>query len=145
MAIPCGEHPEPSSAACPDVCTGGCNNGKCVISCSDDNACPSAIECPAGMNCQVTCTGLDSCSDAVHCDDDFPCHVTCNGEAACKNFTIYCGARSDCQMTCGATAPQSNCLGAHMVCGAGECHAQCFGQNHPSMDCGDACACNGCS
>ncbi len=143
-ATPCGDHPEPASVECPGICTGGCDKGTCVVVCSGDNYCGGTTTCPEGMNCQVTCTGFQSCGYEIHCNDDYWCQVTCNGEEACPSLEIVCGARSDCSVTCGATAPTTNCTSVIMHCGKGKCLSQCYGQKEPELICGDACACDKC-
>jgi hypothetical protein len=136
---PCGESATPPDIPCPDVCSGGCADGVCLIDCSGEQSCNSIINCPEGLDCQVTCSGNFSCRYQIVCDDYYKCTVGCTAPGSCTGAEIVCGEIGDCHVTC---AVGDACNNADITCGDGDCTALCFGTGNPVVDCSSACSCN---
>lgn len=110
---------DPVAESCPAACTGGCDDGVCVIDCGVSADCRAAdIVCPDGIACRVECSGPLTCFAAsVTCPSDASCDVQCSNELACSDLALSCGS--------------------------GACGASCSGADSGAvaMDCGDACSC----
>jgi hypothetical protein len=140
---PCGPPAPPVQTQCPSECTGGCADQVCLILCDQEQSCNFPMTCPPGMDCQVTCTGGGSCRVQLTCDDSYQCSVTCTGDQACRGLTVSCGSVGRCGMVCGTHA--ETCQGADLICGGGECEAQCFPPAaQPTVECGSSCSCTAC-
>ena len=94
-----------------------CEDGICVIDCSEPDACPSTVRCPPSVRCLVFCTGAGSCRGGIDCTMANRCNPECLGDNSCAG-PIDC-ASSDCEVDCR---------------GPGACSG--------GVDCTDACACD---
>lgn len=94
-----------------------CNNGTCIMDCSEPGSCTGVVRCPPSARCQVLCSGTDSCRGGIDCSQATRCTADCLGPNACAG-PIDC-AISECEIDCR---------------GAGSCSG--------SVDCSDACACD---
>lgn len=112
---------EPSKPLpCPAACTGGCQEGACVIDCNDTSDCQlEMIVCPEGWPCRVECGGISSCQEAfVQCPSAHSCAVSCSNTSACQGGLLKCGSQA--------------------------CTAKCDGiaTSLDGVECGDACSCD---
>jgi hypothetical protein len=139
----CGESPPAPGGACPEVCTGGCLLGSCLIACLDYQSCKEdSITCPEGFNCHLLCANKQSCEKAIiQCPSAQACTVECAGEQSCKDARIRC-TDGTCTTQCAGTYA---CEHTGVACGEGACEARCQpGSKSPSLNCGSACRCTSC-
>lgn len=117
---------EPTAVGCPAECTGGCQNGTCVIECGGASSCEGqTLICPPDLGCSVRCTGAASCREStILCPAQEECSVDCVGEAACARSQVQCAAGS-CRMWCSASSQV--CAEAQVVCGTKDTEVVCDG------------------
>jgi hypothetical protein len=115
--------------ACPAVCTNGCDDGTCVLSCR--NRCT----CPEGQHCVINCMP-NKCNERIDCRAAKSCAINCRN-GACSG-PIECGAAA-CNIRCERKAcnDQVDCTESSrccVLCGPDSCSdVRC-----PS-GCGDRC------
>lgn len=137
--------PSTTPVDCDSTCAavgGSCQDGACVFTCGEMDACPGSIRCPDGLDCRIQCTGTNSCAGGVVCPTvgGQLCDVEC-GQDACKGGVV-CGG-TDCNVDCAngacrgvsgsATNLTLNCTGdgscsdATLSCNAQNCNMTCSG------------------
>lgn len=146
--LACGVDAAAGPGDCPPECSGGCQNGTCLIECDDPSECSGdTIICPGDRPCLVVCSSSSACHEAsVQCAPLFSCNVQCSGSSACSDLVMTCSEDGICVMDCQSGA--SVCAGAHVDCGLDNCTTVCDDPNSgPTMSCfggGASCACNSC-
>jgi hypothetical protein len=135
--------PPPGSTNCPTVCTGGCNNGQCIVNCTGQSCQGQVVNCPDDYSCLVQCGAANSCQNAVvNCPDNYACDISCTGNSACRNATISCSATGLCALTCGSA--NQACRDSDLNCGSNACTATCSDTWVPTVTCGTSCSCTPC-
>lgn len=109
----------PAMGPCPEGCTGGCEDGVCVLACGGEAGCDATqITCPQGWPCRVDCLGKDTCKDAtIVCPGQHACEVQCAGDHACEKAQIGCGD-GPCSVAC--TLHEHACTELSFGCGAAD-------------------------
>jgi hypothetical protein len=132
----------PAGGECPAACSGGCDEGTCIIECQSDACAALPIACPPGWSCRVRCTAAGACLDAaIHCPEGYSCDVECSGLSGCRNARVSCNG-GPCSLSCSDDARV--CDAAQLHCNTGACSASCGGASLPETVCGEACSCLGC-
>lgn len=108
----------PPPKPCALGCSGTCDDGVCVISCSGNEACEEEVVCPLTGPCRVLCNGRKACKDGVRCGLG-RCTVTCNGEEACRKG-VRCGVSCACDVTCGPNGCDEESVCPYPWCEAGD-------------------------
>lgn len=127
--------------AAPGVCSEAdcdlCDNGTCVIRCTQGNSCALPVVCPPGVPCRVECSGTNSCGGGVDCSAASACEIDCGKAMACFG-PILCGA-GPCDVDCTA---RDTCFSGVDCSGACACTTDCSGANScfsapecPDVDC----------
>jgi hypothetical protein len=125
-----------SEPTCQDVCVGGtCSiDGVCIIDCSERDACPAPITCPAGFDCDVRCIGESSCSGGVDCGGALDCNVNCDGLRSCTG-PVHCGAKR-CRVRC---MGDESCDAGVECEDSGACEVRCDDDCSPKTACPTGC------
>jgi len=138
----CGDAPVPTATTCPDVCTGGCDDGVCRVRCTGEDACKDDdIVCPSSMDCRVLCQAKQACEKVeLRCSEFGRCEVTCLGEKSCKEMEIE-AREGPVELDCAGDA----CEKVELRCGSNRCQASCGPMaKKPKVRCGEACSCEAC-
>jgi hypothetical protein len=139
----CGFDSRSGQFACePD---GDCDDGRVCVDgwCVVEGAMPAAdadvgpFTC-SDISCTLTCTDENPCAFAIECPDSRPCIIQCSGAGSCSR-EVDCGSSSDCQVTCSGVGS----CGQEVDCDNGSCEILCVGIASCAgpVDCDDACAC----
>lgn len=136
-----------SQLACHPDCD-RCDNGVCVIECSEPDSCPSKVLCPPSFRCLVFCTGESSCAGGIDCTQATFCNPECLGTGSCAG-PIDC-AISDCTVDCRGSGACSGGVDCSNACA---CDTECTDRNGTrncvpecpgGCDNGDDCVSDGC-
>ncbi len=99
-----------SFRSCPPACSGGCEDGVCILD-RKYGAFPPVerLECPKGMPCRVLCAETNGCPAEILCPPDAECEVHCTGPYKCQDSKVYAFDAEKTTVWCRHGGDEANC------------------------------------